>query len=163
VDYDKNKLIYFSSPHKGLERTLALFPKLRAHGFTLSIANPGYLPDAAINMDGVTVLGALPHAEVMKELQSSLCVLHLNDVFPETFGLVHAEANALGVPVLTSIKGANREILMNHEQLVDVRDDEAVIRKLLGWRIQRPVVKGRDEFRLSNVLTEWEKLFHGSK
>jgi glycosyltransferase involved in cell wall biosynthesis len=156
---DKHKLVFFSSPHKGLDHALYLFGRLQSFdpAFKLCVANPGYVAGLANLPDGCIDLGKLAHPGVLQEVRSALAVFHPNAVFPETFGLVHAEANALGVPVLTSPLGANREVIQDANQIVNVRDEKAVIDKLLAWRDARPVVSGKPEFRLSTVLDQWEE------
>jgi glycosyltransferase involved in cell wall biosynthesis len=158
------RLVFFSSPHKGLDHTLKVFEQIKRKDnyFELIIANPGYLPGPADLPERVRSVGSLTHAEMMKLLRSSLCVLHLNAVFPETFGLVHAEANAVGTPVLTSHFGANSEILRPaYEQMIDVRNETAVVDRIMKWVEQgRPAVQGRPEFKLSNVISKWEALIN---
>ena len=44
VEYDKNKLVFFSSPHKGLEHAIRIFDNLRANflpDIWLDVLNPG--------------------------------------------------------------------------------------------------------------------------
>jgi len=84
----------------------------------------------------------------------------MNRVFAETFGLVLAESNAVGTPVLTHPLGAAPEVLGTAEQLIDTTDVEAVIQRIMAWRDgQRPVVKANPAFYLSNVANEWLKLY----
>jgi glycosyltransferase involved in cell wall biosynthesis len=155
---DPKKLVFFSSPHKGLDHALYLFSRLRDidPSFTLHVANPGYLPSAESSIPGVVILGELPHVAVLQHVRSSLAVFHPNLVFPETFGLVHAEANAVGTPVITSTLGANREVLSDPRQTISVRDEKTVIDTILRWSVERPVVRGNPNFKLSNVLDQWE-------
>lgn len=159
---DRNKLVFFASPHKGLDHALALFDRLKEvdSGFTLTVANPGYYPDAVPSRTGVTNLGSIPHADVIGHVRSSLAVFHPNPVFPETFGLVHAESLAVGTPVLTGSIGANFEIVREQHMMTDIRSPEAVIKKLLAWKLERPVpLAVSADFRLSNVIKRWERLF----
>ena len=161
--YDNNKLVYFSSPHKGLKQILAHFEKLRERcpKLELHLANPGYiaLEDACLP-EGVRVLGSLPQREVLSHVRSALCVFNPQSSFSETFGLVFAEANALGTPVLTHDIGAAREVLGGPEQLVDAENSEAVVNKILGWRSgKRPEVSINPEFRVSAVARAWEATF----
>lgn len=159
---NRNKLVFISSPHKGLEYTMEIFGKIKSKHpqFELFVTNPGYMQPAKINA-GVNYLGPLPHSENIKLLRDALCLFYPNHVYPETFGLVLAEANAVGVPVLTHPLGAAPEILSSN-QLINTRDFELVLKTVLKWHQgARPQVKMKEEFRLSRVIKFWEKLlFH---
>lgn len=160
--YSDTTLVFFSSPHKGYTRALELFNELQRRTgdlFTLYVANPGYYKDEAYTAAGVVNLGPRSHKQVLSLVGSALAVFYPNTVFPETFGLVFAEANALGTPVLTHDLGAAREVLDNADaQLVDCTDDEAVIEKLLLWRENRPKVFLKEAYTLPNVIKEWDTL-----
>lgn len=161
---DPNKLIYFSSPHKGLNHALKIFEQLRRirPEYRLVVANPGYMASSDSALANVSQLGALPHSAALSELRSSFCVLHPNTVFPETFGLVYAEANALGVPCIAHSMGAVSEVLHPSNPAMDCRDQAAVVDRILKWREQgRPAVSCKPEFRLSNVIKAWEKEIQG--
>jgi glycosyltransferase involved in cell wall biosynthesis len=156
---DPYLLAFTASPHKGLDHALYLFGCLRRlePRYRLVVANPGYLPDSDTVVDGVERVGSLPHADVVRLVRSAFAVFHPNAVFPETFGLVHAEANAVGTPCLTSSTGANAEVLRPaFEQMLDVRNEKAVVDRLLLWQRQgRPAVHGRPEFKIDNVIDQW--------
>lgn len=187
---DPDKLIFLSSPKKGLAYTLAVFrwlhrrwPALRLH-----VANPGYHADECSDGDGVVVLGALSRAEVLRHTAESLCVFYPSYKFPETFGLVFAESNAVGTPVLAHPVGAAREVLGDGTgQVVPVPRSRFVVdktsrlvpgsrpwledmagraggfgvyeRALEAWRGGgRPRVSLRPEFRLDAVVQAWRSL-----
>lgn len=161
VVVNNQKLVFFSSPHKGLERTLEVFARFKdfdeLRDMKLYIANPGYLADH--NTEGlrnVVNLGALPHKDVLLHVRSSLAVFYLNRVFPETFGIVAAESNAVGTPFLSAKIGALPEVADHPQEFVDVSDNEAVIKRIIAWKIDgRPKVLGNANFRLSRVIREW--------
>lgn len=157
-----NKLVFFSSPHKGLDYALRAFTNLRNFNpaFELHISNPGYMPSGNTSgLAGVVNHGALAHHEAIKIVRESLCVFYPNHVFPETFGLVMAEANAVGTPVITHGLGAAHEVLRLGCQMVDTRNLRVLIDRVLMWHNGgRPKVQCRDEFRLSNVVKEWGAL-----
>lgn len=158
---DRNKLVFFSSPHKGLKDTLECFTELRRSipEMTLTVSNPGYYNEYPPIPDGVTVAGTLTKADVIKHVRESLCVFYINTVFPETFGLVYAEANAVGTPVLTHQLGAANEVLDHPAQVINVLDTERVIGVVKAWRDgKRPIVRAKPMFRLRKVLAEWEYL-----
>jgi glycosyltransferase involved in cell wall biosynthesis len=119
---DAGKLVFFSSPNKGLRFALDAFAALRRRmpDLRLRVGNPGYKSFDAAATAGVEWLGSLPHARVLAEARSALCTFSPNFVIPETFGLVFAESHAVGTPVLTFDCGAAREVLGDPEQLLPV-------------------------------------------
>ena len=119
---DPNKLVFFSSPNKGLRFGLDAFRALRRRmpELRLCVGNPGYKSFAAAAIPGVEWLGSLPHARVLAEARAALCTFSPNFVIPETFGLVFAESHAVGTPVLTYDCGAAREVLVDPQQLLPV-------------------------------------------
>jgi glycosyltransferase involved in cell wall biosynthesis len=119
---DPSKLVFFSSPNKGLRLALDAFRALRRRmpELRLCVGNPGYKSFAAAGLAGVEWLGSLPHARVLAEARSALCTFSPNFVIPETFGLVFAESRAVGTPVLTHDCGAAREVLGDTCELLPV-------------------------------------------
>jgi glycosyltransferase involved in cell wall biosynthesis len=161
-EVDKNKLVFFSSPHKGLQYTVEGFSYLKktiAPDAKLYIANPGYLPfDSASNEDIIN-LGAIPKSEILKHVNEAFCVFYLNDVFPETFGLVYAEANALGTPVLTAAIGAASEVLDHPQQTVEIRDKTALLQRFATWMDgAKPKVKRNYLFKNTEGLGRWRRI-----
>jgi len=167
TQYDKNKLVYFSSPHKGLKQTFEVFSVVKEKNldFRRNVANPGYLPSVDLSgHDGVCDLGPLNHRAVVSHVSDALCVLHINLVFPETFGLVHAEANAVGTPFLSSGLGATPEIQDHPQEVMDVRVGDAVVERVMSWyNGARPKVYANPSFQLKRVLEEWYHLFKGTR
>ena len=151
--------VFFSSPHKGLEQTLKHWPRIKSFyaNASLLIANPGYFEKEVELPEGVVDVGKLSHPDVIALVRRAEAVLHFNNEYPETFGLVHCESNAVGTPVLTSGIGANREVLTPYrDQVVDVESIEAVLKRLEKWRKEgRPQVSCRAEFRQSQVIQRW--------
>ena len=120
---DPAKLVFFSSPNKGLNFALDAFSELRRAmpQLRLLVGNPGYRQGDTAARPGVEFLGAQPQARMHAEVRSALCTFHPNFVIPETFGLVFAESHALGTPVLTHDCGAAAEIVGDPGQLLPVR------------------------------------------
>lgn len=162
--YDKNKLLFLSSPHKGLDMVMSKFKNLKNNfpDLKLHIANPGYLQGTVTESEDIKVLGELKHSDVIKELRSAFCLFFPNpDYFTrETFGIVFAEANAVGTPVLTHAHGGAIEILSDSpQQLIDVRDDKMMFNTFDYWyNKERPTVKLNKNFRLSSVLKDWKEI-----
>lgn len=164
--YNPNKLTFFSSPHKGLRVALEYFTQLLEFNpeFKLYILNPGYIDLVAAITPNVIFVGALPHREAVEHVRESLCVFYPNFIAPETFGLVFAEANAVGTPVVTHNCGAAREVLGNYDQLVNCREPKPVIDKVLKWFDEgRPKVTRNEAFAIANVAQAWEQLLAEGK
>ena len=119
---DRDKLVFFSSPNKGLRFTLDAFRALRKEMPTLRllVGNPGYKADTSAHIDGVSWLGPQPQTRIHAEVRTALCTFCPNFVIPETFGLVFAESMALGTPVLTHDCGAASEVVGDREQVLPV-------------------------------------------
>jgi len=190
VAVDPDKLVFFSSPNKGLKFTLDAFRALRRQmpGLRLVVGNPGYKVRKSTVIDGVEYLGPQPQARIHEEVRSALCTFFPNFVIPETFGLVFAESNALGTPVLTSDCGAAAEVIGDRNQILPVTAAQRMYERLLthvspGWRagpasaaaalglfdayverIQawrsgaRPQVGPDPRFRLAAIAEKWRAL-----
>ncbi|HSW71602.1 MAG TPA: glycosyltransferase, partial [Gammaproteobacteria bacterium] len=154
------QLLFMSSPHKGLPETLKLFQAVQAvfPEYQLLIANPGYTSLPISLPPQARLLGALPHHQIIQELRRSFCVFYPQTIRTETFGLVYAEANAVGTPVLAHDMGAAREVLSDKQQLVNGRRLSDLLDKLSSWRQKRPLLQGKKEFRLSQVIQAWLQL-----
>jgi glycosyltransferase involved in cell wall biosynthesis len=138
---DENKLVFFSSPNKGLAFALDAFAELKRAmpELRLLVGNPGYRVAHAAPQAGVEFLGAQPQTRMHAAVRGALCTFFPNFVIPETFGLVFAESHALGTPVLTHDCGAAPEIVADPQQLLPLgtacRLYEAAVGGLpLSWR-----------------------------
>ena len=158
--FDPDKLLFLSSPHKGLDEVVRCFEHVRRvyPATQLHVANPGYLQwPVADGEPAIVQLGSVPHWQVIAHLRDAFCLFYPQTRFAETFGLVLAEANAVGTPVLAHPVGAAAEVLGRHpEQLVDCRDPDRVVARLEQWRNHgRPRVGVDPRFRLRRVLEAW--------
>jgi glycosyltransferase involved in cell wall biosynthesis len=119
---DKDKLVFFSSPNKGLKFTLDAFRTLhrKIPQMRLVVGNPGYKRRKFPRIEGVNFIGPQAPAVIHAEVSTALCTFFPNFVIPETFGLVFAESLALGTPVLTHDCGAAREVIGDPAQLLPV-------------------------------------------
>jgi len=158
---DLNRLFFCSSPHKGLAQVLSQFATLRQRlpDLTLEIADPGYLSwDVGPIPEGVLQVGRLPHDRLIARLRRALCLFYPQDRFAETFGLVIAEANAVGTPVLVQRGlGANDEITCDAEQLIDAKNVDQLEARIRQWQRDFPRLKTDDRFRLGHIATQWEE------
>ena len=189
ADVDADQLIYFSAATKGLDFALFVFRALRRRWpkLRLLVANPGYAAMASRQVDGVIDLGALPQREVHAHVAASLCAFCPNFEVAETFGLVLAESNALGTPVLAHDYGAAAEVLVDRRQIVElpglasfahrasrragfghglmaslvhgVGGFTPFIDRLDDWRTGgRPLVEARPQFSITKVAEHWRAL-----
>ncbi len=164
---DPNKLLFFSSPYKGLKQSLENFSALlkKAPEYKLYITAVEESIDAynldkeLVHSDSVVLLGRISKSEIIKHLQESFCVFYPQAVFAETFGLVYIEANCAGTPVLTHNIGSAGEVMKNKDQIVDARDPQEVINKMLKWKKHgRPEVTCDERFSISHVIIKWKKV-----
>ncbi len=161
VKKELNKLLFFSSPNKGLDQVIKCFQHLVTSNSELKlyIANPGYKPDSEVkNSKNIVILGKLAHKEMMKNVKSSLCVFYPQDSFAETFGLIYAEANALGTPVLAHDIGAAKEVLHKNNELVNANDYRQISKTIKQWQEQPPKVEYNQKFSNDYILSQWNRL-----
>lgn len=190
---ETGKLVFFSSPNKGLKFTLDAFRAMRRKmpDLRLVVGNPGYKIRKSVLIDGVEYLGPQPHARMLAQVRTALCTFIPNFVIPETFGLVFAESNAIGTPVLTHDCGAAVEVLGGGSQTLPVTAADRVYETLLhnvsprwragparfaeslgmfdvyterirAWRAGgRPSVGPDPRFRLAVVAEQWRRLLAG--
>jgi glycosyltransferase involved in cell wall biosynthesis len=156
---DLNKLLFLSAPNKGLAQVLKTFQQINRHlkDLQLYIANPGYRKDQPKAIPNVHYLGALPAEQVKHHIATSLCVFYPQNSFAETFGLIYAEANALGTPVMAHDIGAAREILHPNNVLINAEDNYQITKTLVAWQRQLPEVSYREEFDEPAVYQQWVK------
>lgn len=149
-------LLYCSSPHKGLKRTLEAFEAIKQKDpeYTLTICNPGYM-ELPKGVTGVQVTPAK-----LAELMNTHGVLFHMNAYPETFGLVYGEAIACELPILTGRAGsAVNEIVTENDYFVDINSNDDIIRRLDKWQThQANTQKLSPHLYLSQVLLQWEQL-----
>jgi glycosyltransferase involved in cell wall biosynthesis len=138
---DDRKLVFLSSPNKGLKFALDAFRAVRRAmpDVRLIVGNPGYKSGERARIEGVEYLGPQPQHRIHAEVRTALCTFSPNFVIPETFGLVFAESRALGTPVLAHDCGAALEVLADPAQVLPVTVPKRLYEGLLGgcptaWR-----------------------------
>lgn len=138
---DESKLVFLSSPNKGLRFALDAFRAVRRAmpDMRLIVGNPGYKEGDGARLEGVVYLGPQPQPRIHAEVRTALCTFFPNFVIPETFGLVFAESHALGTPVLTHDCGAALEVLGDPAQVLPVTTAKRSYEAVLGgcptrWR-----------------------------
>jgi glycosyltransferase involved in cell wall biosynthesis len=156
MGYNKNQLVWNASPHKGLKEAIEIFEKLRAieSEMSLIVLNPGYYLEA-IPSSNVEYWQSCDQ-DVMRDIVSqSLCLFYPTQ-FKETFGMIAAEANAMGVPV------ASYKIAALAESSVGpfFENERELVHRILGWReYGRPQMEGQERFREKNIIPQWMELF----
>jgi glycosyltransferase involved in cell wall biosynthesis len=187
---DHGKLVFFSSPNKGLKFTLDAFRALRRQmpDLRLLVGNPGYKIRKSAHIAGVEYLGPQPQERIHAQVRTALCTFFPNFVIPETFGLVFAESNAVGTPVLTHDCGAAVEVIGDPHQILPItpaqRTYEAIfgrvsprwrsgparvaaslglfdshVERIRAWRSgARPHTAPDPRFRLTAVAEQWRAL-----
>lgn len=166
IKYDKNKLVWIASPHKGIDKALEVFSRLvdvsGNKDFRLHVFNPGYFSDKEAQYPWLINHGSVPCDRLWQHVSESLCVFYPT-TFEETFGCIAAEANAVHTPVLTSEIAALAETVSSRKQFVPANDPKAVIETVMRWHSgDRPVVWGNESFRLTKVLGDWCNLLQGT-
>ena len=116
------------------------------------------------HIDGkqIQYVGPVGPREREELLAQALAVLHLNTL-PERFGLVMAEAMAVGVPVIALDRGSCREVVADGTTgfvVEDVDDAVAAIHKI--DTISRKACRDRVEqnFSLDVMVENYEKVYH---
>jgi len=159
-----NYIIWAAAPQKGLEHAIRVFKMLSKHEDNLHflVASPVYAINELKKYDfpeNTQVLGAVSHDKLMDYIYRARLLLHSNLKWPETFGVLLVEANALGTPVLTQNHGAAHEVLIDKRQLIDFSDDASAVARALTL-IKRDVeINGKSEYKEANVMKKWEELF----
>lgn len=160
LEYNRNKMCWLASPHKGLDNALQLFANIKKElpEMELYIFNPGYLHAKLLNTQGVVNLGAKPAPEIWKHVSESLCTFYPT-TFLETFGCIAAESNAIRTPIITNNIGALQETVSSDIQKCNPEDFNEVKRRVLDWHANgRPDVQGQDRFKESVMVGKWIKL-----
>ncbi|MCW1381428.1 glycosyltransferase [Novosphingobium sp. KCTC 2891] len=160
---DRDKLVYCSAPTNRLPMILDAFAAVRAAipSMRLHLACPAYDqfdPEALPPDSGVVAMGPLPQTRLHAELADALCLFYPQSNVAEAFGLVFAEAHALGTPALAHDFGAARDLL-SPEERIDARDIPAVVARIIAWRDgARPAVARNPAFALETILDQWRGL-----
>ncbi|MFK8013316.1 MAG: glycosyltransferase [Marinicellaceae bacterium] len=157
-----NKLLFFSSPNKGLKQVISKFIEVRKFlpDLELHIANPGYKSnDKDITIKNIYYLGSLEHDKMMQHVRESLCIFYPQSTFAETFGLIYAEANAHGTAIIAGDIGAAKEILSNENPPIDISNIKTLVQTIKNWQQQYPVISYNEKFSKTNIMNQWEKVF----
>lgn len=194
------RLLYTSVPDRGLSRLLELFPQIREQvpdvelhiysSFTVwgkdeawNQARAGALYEQARQTEGVFLHDPLPHPELAKVLSKGYLMsypnqaaepVHTTGFWAETSCIAALEAQAAGLPVITSQRGALPETVLDGQTGLLIKGDpqsetysidfvEAIV-GLLRDRGRRDELSRQareridNQFRWDLIAADWEQL-----
>jgi glycosyltransferase involved in cell wall biosynthesis len=139
---NKPILVYTSTPFRGLNLLLEVFPEIRKAfpDVSLNIYSsmkvyqgkelPEYqrLYEKAKKMQGVNYIGSLSQLQLSKELPKATILAYPN-TFAETSSIAVMEAMASGLQIVTSNLGALAETTAGFAQLIDINQGWEVYKK----------------------------------
>lgn len=163
VTRDRHKMVFFSSPYKGIEHVIDAFKEIHEviPDLRLYVADPGYIRNfnaETLNIEGIVKLGTLPQRAVIQHVREALCVFYPQRKRPETFGLVFAEANAVGTPVLAHDFGAAKEILCPSNYPIDTSKPELILHTIKAWvENGGSLSHAQPQFQGSHVIKKWNQ------
>jgi glycosyltransferase involved in cell wall biosynthesis len=162
LKYDPNKMVWVSSPHKGLEDAVRVFERVREvsgnSALKLHVFNPGYFATQLVNKEGVLIEGSVPCRELWQHMSESLCVFYPSR-FEETFGCFAAEANALHTPVACYDVAGLAESVAVKNPMQRPGEERKFIDMVCKWAAgDRPEVYGQNRFMTAEVMAEWLKI-----
>lgn len=187
---DPNKVIYASRPERGLKNLLEdiwprlhrAFPDVQLHicGYDVKLDKiPPELSELysrvkylLANTPGLVLLGSLGKSEYYRHLSESSMMLYPS-VFPEVSCIAALEAQALGVPVLTSDAFALSETVVAPQTKIGGRPGSGqyvndYVERAMELLANRPLLekigesskeKIRARHSWDKIAAEWERMF----
>jgi glycosyltransferase involved in cell wall biosynthesis len=146
-----------------LDQVVECFNYVRCHlpNLKLYIANPGYKANSDIKHgDEIVYLGSLPHKEIMRHVNESLCVFYPQNSFAETFGLIYAEANALGTAIIAHDIGSAAEIMDKNNPPININDRELIVLTIKKWQKNYPKISYNEKFSDNSIYNQWTRIFN---
>ena len=161
IQRNKNKIIYFSSPLRGLIPTLKIFKKVREYfpETELTIAygwdNVNKILDefpiakvkkqqieVLLNQPNITFTGRLPQKALYKEIASSSLFLYPTNFF-ETGCISSMEAQALGaIPIVSNLGALTNNVQFGEIIDGDIREGLVLgrfVKGIIEWLSQEPL------------------------
>jgi len=162
-----DKLVHYGRIHNDKGTHLAI-EVAKKYGMDLIIAgiiqDQGYFDNLLkphLNNSSIQYIGPVNPVQRDALLKESYAVIHLN-LIPERFGLVMAESNAAGVPVIAMDLGSCREVIADKQTGFLVNDvDEAVEAVGKIGQIDRKKCRQRveDNFTIDKMAEGYEKVY----
>lgn len=119
-------------PDKGLHLAIEVALKSKVPMIVAGIIqDQEYFDECAKHFDDklIKFIGPVNPVQRNALLKDALCVLHLNTI-PERFGLVMAESNAAGVPVIAADLGSCREVIADGKTGFLVNDVDGAVKAI---------------------------------
>ncbi|MFN8576582.1 MAG: glycosyltransferase [Candidatus Sericytochromatia bacterium] len=192
----KKHLIYFSAPDRGLDLILDFFPKIKEKVKDIELhiyssfktwgktdSNFKEIENKILkksNQNGVFVHEPLPIKELSEKLKNALLFVYPNHCSEETyfnaetFCISAVEAQACGLPVIMSNRGALGEVALNNETgfLIDgepysLEFKDKFISSILDllnntelWqKFSNNAFKWSKKFYYNQIVNDWENIF----
>ena len=154
---DLNRLLLSCPPQKRLAQVLQQFAALRERmpDLTLEVADAGDLTcHIGPVPKGVWLRGSLPHDRLVARMRRVLCLF-----FPQTsLGLLIAEANAVGTPVLLQRGlGASAGMVNGPHRLTRAMTLDRLESRIRSWQADFPQIQAHPDVRLSSVAQKWRQ------
>ena len=132
VKRNRYKLIYSSRPERGLEILLDLFPEIRKHIPEAELNVFTYVPFSEdremeplrdkLEQEGVILRGSVTQAQLAKEMMGSRVMVYPS-IWKETSCIAAIEAQAAGLPIVSSVLAALPETVVNGKTGILIEGD----------------------------------------
>jgi glycosyltransferase involved in cell wall biosynthesis len=155
---DINKILFVNDSHKGLSKTISVFKKVRETLPNLTLYIISEQDPKEDEQNNIIHLGPLKRNDVLFHMRKSLCLLQVNDVYPESFGFSHITANLLRTPVITYNNGALHENLeFENSQIMNCRSHYIVAKKIqyLQEHDVDEQINRSNNYSKQNVVDQW--------
>jgi hypothetical protein len=156
---DERKLVFFSSPNKGLNFTLDAFSALkqRMPDLRLVVGNPGYKAGCDARRAGVELLGPQPQARIHAAVLTHDCGAALEVIGDPRQVLPLTPAYRLYEAAVGSLPPRWRRLPARLAASAGLFD--AYLERIRAWRGgERPRTGPDPRFRLSTVTEQWRAL-----
>lgn len=173
---DPKKVFFITHPHRGLKKSVALWQKyihpvhkdaefhIYAHADGVMSATNS--TQQILEQSNIKIMPRCTHGDLMEKLSSATAMFYPGNK-DETFCFAAAEAQALGVPVITQGIGSLKERIIHGETGFVEKNDAFFVQSLnkvlsdkeLQSRMAIAAKKSSQKLRANKILDQWEDLF----